>query len=105
MIRTFKEPASNQTADLRVDEEFQIVLPENPTTGYRWHIPDRVPPIVVLLEHHFERSSGLLGAGGTHEWKFRAVKPGTGVIEMFYARSFEKGKIAQQFRLQIRITA
>ncbi len=103
--RVFDESANNESAHLRAGTEFAIALHENPTTGYRWQLSDQLPHLLVLLDQHFERSSDLPGAGGTHYWKFRAAHPGNGTLVMVYRRSFQSTGDSRQFHLNIDVTA
>jgi len=73
--------------------EFTIRLTSNPTTGYRWEFS--APPeeaVVKFVSRYYEPAgTGLVGAGGTETWTFKAVARGKAVIFLHYARPWEKG--------------
>ena len=76
---------------VKVGQEFNITLESNPTTGYQWQLAKELDrSIVELVRSEYRPSeSGLLGAGGTEVWTFKAVKGGTAEISFEYVRSWE----------------
>ena len=75
-----------------VGQEFEITLPSNPTTGYRWAI-DQAPDarLVRVLKSYYKRSdSKLMGAGGNMTWTFKALAAGQTEMKLKYARPWEK---------------
>jgi inhibitor of cysteine peptidase len=83
-------------------ESFEIQLPENPTTGYRWHIRSPGEPVLEVQDDSFQASAIVPGAGGVRCWRFRAAQEGTADLEMDYKRSWEKGR-ADSFRIHVRV--
>jgi inhibitor of cysteine peptidase len=75
----------------RVGENFEIRLPGNPSTGYRWTLVDPVPTVVVA--DGVVRGEGgrgdLVGAGAQETWTFRGAAPGTGWLNFEYRRPFD----------------
>ena len=71
-------------------QEFVIALTANPSTGYTW---DAGPNDNVKYESskQVNASSGAIGAAGTQELTFKAVKTGSSTLELAYARQFEGG--------------
>jgi predicted secreted protein len=71
---------------------FSIVLPSNPTTGYRWSVEQPGGGTVALVGDEPEYrpgSSDLAGAGGDEIFRFEATEPGTVDLVFTYARSFD----------------
>lgn len=60
---------------VRVGEHVTVALPENPTTGYRWH-PEVDEQALRQLEDHFESASGPPGAPGTRRMTFTPLHSG-----------------------------
>jgi predicted secreted protein len=90
---------------LPVGEELVVRLPENRTTGYRWHLA--VPEDgVVLDDDTFEPdASGRPGAGGVRTFRLRATKAGTHRVGATQRRPWESGDggpPALEFRLTAR---
>lgn len=82
-------PASETVA---AGEEFDIRLPANPTTGYRWQVGSIDERVVRLVDTRYERTApDPLGAGGTDIFTFVGVAKGRGNIQLVYVRPWEKG--------------
>jgi inhibitor of cysteine peptidase len=77
-----------------VGQEFKIILPSNPTTGYQWVLVK--PPdgkLAKLLRSDYLRpDSKLMGAGGHMMWTFKALGEGTTEMKLNYLRPWEKGQ-------------
>lgn len=81
----------------------KVVLPSNPTTGYRWQVDQLPPGMAVEGESRFVRDPDqpTIGGGGTEEWRFAAVLEGgspsaaaghgerEGTLRMSYRRPWE----------------
>lgn len=65
---------------------FEIVLPSNPSTGYRWQLVRELDAnILQLMEQAYvEQQPVMPGSGGVEVWTFRAVNPGDTTIEVGY---------------------
>jgi inhibitor of cysteine peptidase len=87
-----------------VDEEFVIALDSNPTTGYNWEASyDDTMLSLDYEEYSSEKCEGLVGAGGTQYFAFKALKAGETRIETVYKRSWEDESIDQrEFTVTIR---
>ena len=84
-------------------DTFELSLAENPTTGYRWEFKSKGEPVCRLVSTQFDASSGSVGTGGTHRWRFQVVGTGVAAIELAYERSFEADKPpAKTFELTVR---
>lgn len=74
-----------------VNQEFIIALDSNPTTGYEWE-ESYEASMLRLVEGKYEpdeKAAGLVGAGGTQYFRFRALKTGKTEITLTYKRSWE----------------
>ena len=83
---------------LRVGEKIQVILKENPTTGYRWMIFDtlleRFGLIDVVRQSNSSYQSddnprGMMGVGGVRTLEFEAIGVGKGDLYMIYVRPWE----------------
>ena len=85
------------TADLvtlSLNQELALRLSSNQTTGYSWlatKIPAMLEQVAPPLYGQDAAWPGTPGAGGTEEWRFKAVARGTGILELSYQRPWEKG--------------
>jgi predicted secreted protein len=82
------EEASGKEIELAVGESFELVLPENRTTGYKWkELPSSQPVITLerVKEDNVPRTAqGNLVAGGGRpaRWRGHAIREGTTVLEL-----------------------
>ena len=67
-----------------------IALTANPSTGYTW---DSGPNKNVKYQSskQVKASGNAVGAAGTQELTFKAVKTGSSTLDLAYARQFEGG--------------
>ncbi|MFH1662810.1 MAG: protease inhibitor I42 family protein [Chloroflexota bacterium] len=91
---------SQEEISISSESEFVILiaLDSNPTTGYSWQASfDET--MIELVEETYElgefAEQGLIGAGGTELFCFKALKKGEVEIMMVYKRSWET-EILQQ---------
>ena len=103
---TLDEHADGRTVDLKVGQELEIRLAENPTTGFRWQLESRGEPAGELQEDAFEPPDERQGRSAGHRWRFRAVRAGEGRIALASRRSWETGgSAARRFAVAIRVAA
>jgi inhibitor of cysteine peptidase len=89
--------------DVILGEPFEIQLPENPTTGYRWSLRSSGAPFVAVEKDSFQApTGGRMGAGGVHHWSFGTAQAGVANLEMEYKRGWEE-KAAETFRVTVRV--
>ncbi len=80
-----------QTIFAKVNEEFTIGIPANPTTGYQW-TASHDTSLLSLVGSEYKASKqakGLVGAGGVQYFKFKALKAGMARISFSYQRPAE----------------
>jgi len=81
-------PYHGPTKIVKVDREFKIVLPSNPTTGYEWMA--KFDPNYIQLVNStyiaYPTRPGIVGSGGIQIFTFKAIKPGKTGIAMQYQR-------------------
>ena len=63
MHRVNKEQTGGRL-ELEVGDQFEIELPENPTTGFRWHYRSASSPILEMEDDSFQAAGKTRGAGG-----------------------------------------
>jgi inhibitor of cysteine peptidase len=102
---TFDEGAEGRTVDLKPGEEFELVLPENPTTGHRWRVESAGAPVCAAVDDAYEAPHAAApGRGGAHRWRFRCERAGTGVVALSLLRTWEKASPgARTFRIEVRV--
>ncbi len=74
---------------VKAGEKFSLSLKGNPTTGYMWHYKIADATIVSVVSENITADSGLIGAGSTFAWDFKALKAGATKITFKYYRDWE----------------
>jgi len=78
---------------VKVGEFLTVELPSNHTTGYGWADHSEGIKIVQQIgsaDYMQDSTVGLVGAGGTEIWQFRATTAGRQNLRMDYIRPWEK---------------
>ena len=94
-VKTYTD--AEKTISVGVNQEFIIALDANPTTGYDWE-ESHDAAMLKLVEKKYrpdEKAAGLVGAGGTQYFQFKALKVGKTSITFAYKRPWEED-IAEQ---------
>ena len=104
-VKTYIDP--EKTISVSVDQEFVIALDSNPTTGYDWE--ESYDESMLRLDETEskyvvdEKAEGLVGAGGTQYFRFKALKTGKTEITLVYKRHWETEILEQKvFSVDIR---
>lgn len=71
----YNESADGSTITVPVDGKFVVVLAENPTTGYSWNVTV-TSGLEITNETYIAPDTGLVGAGGSHQWDVKAIASG-----------------------------
>jgi inhibitor of cysteine peptidase len=84
----FNETANNTTVTLQAGSGITIHLAENPTTGYGWNVTSS-RGLQYVNDTFIPPDTGLVGAGGVHEWQYLAAEKGTGEFSAIYRWPWE----------------
>ena len=96
MPQTLSASDSGSKITLDSGELFEIVLRENPTTGYRWHVTI-VPPTIIASEgDDLSSPSKAPGSGGERHFRFRAAQAGAFELECLRYREWESASSATE---------
>ncbi|HWB14739.1 MAG TPA: protease inhibitor I42 family protein [Pirellulales bacterium] len=87
-----------------LEQEFEIQLPENPTTGYRWHLADGSSETLQVVDEHFDTATAAVGAAGQRRWTVRATAPGSHPFRLEERRSWEQKPI-RTFSLTVKVAS
>ena len=71
-----------------------ITLEANHTTGYHWELAAPLNEKIIKIErsvYNRPKKRIFVGAGGSEEWFFYALKAGQAKISFKYVRPWEKG--------------
>ena len=84
-----------------------VTLVSNPTTGYSWQVME-IDNAILVQEGDPEYkqspgSEGLVGAGGTETFRFKAVGSGETPLGLGYLRPWESVPPVETFTVKIRV--
>ena len=100
----YNEQTNSREVEVKPGEEFEIVLPEVRTAGYRWNVLENGEPQLQLVQDDSQPNAARVGGAGQHRWRFRAVAAGASEIKIQYARSWEESaEPARTFILKVRV--
>jgi inhibitor of cysteine peptidase len=85
--------SGDKTVTLRVGESFQIRLPENPATGFRWRLQSDGSPALRLVEDAFQAEASGHGSGGLRNWTFLVDDPTDTVLRFELKRSWQPAAV------------
>jgi len=98
------ETANNQVVTVKANDEFELVLPEVRTAGYRWTLKTNFEPACTLLEENTQPNVTGIGGTGHHHWRFQATSPGMCEIELHYGRPWESAsEPVKTFRMKVQV--
>ncbi len=86
-----------------IGDTIEVLLDENPSTGYLWEVVKLDRNILVSLESSFfYTSDALLGSRGIRRFQFVVKAPGETIISFRLIRPWEKDASAiEQFQVTI----
>lgn len=102
----FTQTQDGRTMEVGHGRDFNVALPENPTTGYLWAVESADPAKIRQVgESEYEESGcGLVGSGGIRRWYFKAVGRGQTTLRMVYRRPWVKDEPpAETYTLHLKI--
>jgi len=103
-MRTVEIAESDRSGevDVSVNSFISIRLPENPTTGYRWHL-ERIPSCLKEEADEFQQAEiPGVGVGGVRHITLWKASPGKGEVVLKLYREWE-GKDSSLREFSIRI--
>jgi predicted secreted protein len=96
--------------EVRPGDEIVLHLPENATTGFRWHVDQMQGPLEQVSDGYVEAEPEAphgdvqFGRGGIREFRFRAICPGSARLELKNWQPWEgEASVTERFAVQITI--
>ena len=85
----FDEKDNGRTVELKLNDEFEIVLAEVRTAGFRWSV-EGFGKNCQLVREESTANLKAVGGSGSHSFYFRAISSGACALEFQYGRSWEQ---------------
>lgn len=70
------EKATGERFDVTIGTEIELLLPENPTTGFRWELEAPIAPDLAVEAAEFKTASANAGSDGTRLFRFVVQREG-----------------------------
>lgn len=99
----------DQEIEVEVGELLVVTLESNPTTGFGWQLSGSFDEgLLALIDSRYEpgenTEQGMVGAGGSEVWTFKALATGETKISLEYSRPWESDEEAiQAFEIAVTI--
>ena len=102
---TLGEADDGRVVRLAPGDSFEVRLPENATTGYRWGLVKPVEPVLRLVDESvLQAADAGVGSGGTRRLRFTAQYAGLADLELALARVWEGTTSAtRRFAVQVEV--
>lgn len=93
---TLGENDNGTAITAKTGQQVVVELPSNPTTGFMWVVAES-GPLTQVGEAAYESPAkpGVVGAGGTETFTFKAERAGSGKLTLEYRRPWEKDVAAE----------
>ena len=87
---------------VRIGQQLELRLPENPTAGYRWRVVEEGGPVCELMRTDFKAGTQP-GEPGVHIRRYRVIAAGQATLKLVYDRAWPSAKgAARTFCLKVR---
>ncbi|NYT00309.1 MAG: protease inhibitor I42 family protein [Methanocellales archaeon] len=80
---------TGDTIKVKNGDTFSVVLPSNPTTGYRWEVNFDFNYVQLTDSSYVTSNPVLVGSSGNETFEFLAVKSGETEMTFYYSRPWE----------------
>jgi inhibitor of cysteine peptidase len=88
---------------IRTGDTVDVRLPENPTTGYRWHA-EIDSTALRQVGDQYEGPTSPRGASGARVLTFEALRPGQTLLRLVNRRSWE-AEVSDEFLARISVSS
>lgn len=92
--KTLTEKNNGDSINLKINDNLEIKLESNPTTGYSWFLSDKVDSTIVSVTDpvfiESKKDKELVGAGGYEIFTIKGVSKGKTSIILNYQRPWEE---------------
>ncbi|TET70367.1 MAG: hypothetical protein E3J56_08095 [Candidatus Aminicenantes bacterium] len=106
-MEIFTQKHNGKEFKIHIGETFQVILPENPTTGYIWTVYKPGTPNISLVSKSFsspQEEPPAVGRGGTRIFTFRASEVGLAELHLRLRRPWEEeSKFSDSFHIKLKI--
>ncbi|MCU1573751.1 MAG: hypothetical protein JWO93_1833 [Micrococcaceae bacterium] len=99
-----RDPTDGQVCGMTAGDRLVVLLPANPSTGFRWAAEGRGDSMSAGASEDSVRADGAPGGGTTRGFAFRALLPGTAELAFKLWRPWEgDASTIQHIRITVTI--
>jgi inhibitor of cysteine peptidase len=84
-VQQVSEEDNGKEFPLRVGGALELILPENPTAGFRWSFQSKAERVLKVASDRFIPGRRL-GETGYHHWVIEGAAAGRGELGLIYRR-------------------
>jgi|GEM_PF-1107601 len=97
--------ASRTSGELvvKVGETVEIILEENPSTGYSWIPIQTCEGKVEVLRDYYQEAEAIPGAPGKHVWVIKGLEKGSCELLFHYTRPWEENGTIEEKTISIKV--
>lgn len=91
-VVTLEDASDCTPLKLHQGQELVLILPSNPTTGFRWEMRNAAGSLLRAMGpevYSNPEDAGLVGSAGESTWRFRVVAAGEDTLDLAYRRPWE----------------
>jgi len=100
-VNAYTHHDNGASVSLAVGERFELRLPENPKTEYRWRLTRCDLGVLGVSQEDFRRSPQQLDIGGEHRWRFTALRAGRCSVLVTFEPSRQRRGAPANFMLRV----
>jgi inhibitor of cysteine peptidase len=89
---TVRKDDNRRHVDIRPGDDLRVILPEIPSTGFRWQVTGVEPTILGEVGSSFKSESEAVGGGGMRTMSYQAVGVGKCQIRFLLTRPWEEAR-------------
>ena len=103
VYRAVTKADADATINLPPGDKVLIILPGNPTTGYRWKLVGSLADSILqaVPGPDYQPAGTAIGSGGRFLFRYKAVRAGTEVLKFAYLRSWENVPAQNSFTVTL----
>ena len=104
-LTSFPDKVYDETVTLNVGDSFEVMLRENPTTGYIWQVLDDdltseglINAIKVESANYVQDQNrrGAVGVGGIRTFQFKVIGASQGNLNLYHGRTWEMKSLSDK---------
>jgi predicted secreted protein len=98
-----RQSNTGQTFTVGTRDKIEVLLDENPSTGYSWEFTEQDRDILVFSDSSFYSGGAIPGKSGTRKFQFEVKAPGKNTILFRLSQPWDRANVIEQFQVTIHV--